>query len=185
MIVWVEGKNTSLSPHESSYARENQPHNNKDNHANQLSNLNDVLEENKRKNIADLNTQIRAYWAKHNDLKIKNSQHAFTNDRSTVSALACITQNWHNKTDNSRDGRMGVHVLFIDFRKAFDLVDHGILLRKLAEMNVSKCFWLWTRNFLEGRSQQVNLGGALSSTMPCPLGVLRDLSNHQHCSMST
>ena len=85
------------------------------------------------------------------DLKIKNSQHAFTN--------------------NSRDGRMGVHVLFIDFRKAFDLVDHGILLRKLAEMNVLKCFWLWTRSFLEGRSQQVNLGGALSSAMPCPLGV--------------
>ena len=59
----------------------------------------------------------------------------------------------------------------IDFRKAFDLVDHGILLRKLAELNVPKCFWLWTRSFLEGRSQQVNLVGALSSTMPCPLGV--------------
>ena len=71
----------------------------------------------------------------------------------------------------SGDGRIGVHALFFDFRKAFDLVDHGILLRKLAEMNVSKCFWLWTRSFLEGRSQQVNLGGALSSTMPCPLGV--------------
>ena len=66
---------------------------------------------------------------------------------------------------------MGVHVLFIDFRNGFDLVDHGILLRKLAEMNVSKCFWLWTRSFLEGRSQQINLGGALSSIMPWPLGV--------------
>ena len=76
-----------------------------------------------------------------------------------------------SKTDNSRDGRMGVHALFIDFRKTFDLVDHGILLRMLAEMNVSKCFWLWTRSFLEGRSQQINLGGALSSIMPWPLGV--------------
>ena len=80
-------------------------------------------------------------------LKIKDNQHAFTLGRSTVSALASITQNWYNKTENSRDGRMGTHALFIGFRKVFDMVDHGLLLRKLAEMNVSKCFWLWTRSF--------------------------------------
>jgi hypothetical protein len=45
------------------------------------------------------------------DLKIKDNQHAFTHGRSTVSALASITQNWYNKTENSRDGRMGMHVL--------------------------------------------------------------------------
>ena len=56
------------------------------------------------------------------------------------------------------------------YSSTFD-VNHGILLRMFADMNVSKCFWLWTRSFLEGRSQQVNLGGTLSSTMPCPLGV--------------
>jgi hypothetical protein len=66
---------------------------------------------------------------------------------------------------------MGIHVLFIDFCKAFDLVDHGLLLRNLAQMNVSKSFWLWTRNFLEGRRLQVKLGGALSSIRPCPSGV--------------
>ncbi|CAB4032852.1 Hypothetical predicted protein, partial [Paramuricea clavata] len=105
------------------------------------------------------------------DLKIKDNQHAFTHGRSTVSALASITQNWFNKTENSRDGRMGIHALFIDFCKAFDLVDHGLLLRKLAKMNVSKSFWLWTRSFLEGRSQQVKLQGTLSSIRPCPSGV--------------
>jgi hypothetical protein len=51
------------------------------------------------------------------DLKIKDNQHAFTDDRSAVSALASITQNWFNKTENSRDRRMGIHVLFIDFSK--------------------------------------------------------------------
>ena len=30
----------------------------------------------------------------------------------------------------------------IDFRKAFDLVNHNILLEKLASMNVNKSFWL-------------------------------------------
>jgi hypothetical protein len=38
-------------------------------------------------------------------LKIKDNQHAFTHGRSTVSALASITQNWFTKTENSRDGR--------------------------------------------------------------------------------
>ena len=77
------------------------------------------------------------------DLNIKNNQHAFTRGRSTVSALISTTQNWYNATDNFQSGRKGVHAIFIDFRKAFDLVNHNILLEKLASMNVSKPFWLY------------------------------------------
>ena len=78
--------------------------------------------------------------------------------------------NWYNATDNSRSGRKGVHAIFIDFQKAFDLVNHNILLEKLASMNVNKSFWLWIRSFLT-RTQQVNLHGILSSIQPCPSGV--------------
>jgi hypothetical protein len=52
---------------------------------------------------------------------------------------------------------MWVHALFLDFRKAFDMVDHGILLRKLAELNINKSLWLWIQSYLDGRSQQVKL----------------------------
>ena len=79
--------------------------------------------------------------------------------------------NWFDVTDNSNSAKEGVHALFIDFRKAFDLVDHGILLRKLAAMNVTKAFWLWIRSFLEDRNQQVKLAGTLSSIKSCPAGV--------------
>ncbi|CAB3999504.1 Hypothetical predicted protein [Paramuricea clavata] len=103
--------------------------------------------------------------------RINDNQHAFTSKRSTVSALTNISQNWFNVTDNTHSAKNGVHALFIDFRKAFDLVDHGILLRKLAEMNVTKAFWLWKRSFLEDRRQQVKLAGTLSSVKPCPAGV--------------
>ena len=102
------------------------------------------------------------------DLNIKNNQHAFTPGRSTVSALISTTQNWYNATDKSQSGRKGVHAIFIDFRKGFDVV---ILLEKLASMNVSKPFWLWIRSFFIGRTQQVNLHGTLSSIQLCPLGV--------------
>ena len=77
----------------------------------------------------------------------------------------------YNATDNSKDGRSGVHALFLDFRKAFDLLDHGILLWKLAELNVKKSFWLWIKSFLEGRSQQVRLDGIKSRPVTCPAGV--------------
>ena len=105
------------------------------------------------------------------DLEIRNNQHAFIQNRSTVSALACISQKWFNATDNSPDGRMGVHALFLDFRKAFDMVDHGILLRKLAELNINKNLWLRIQSFLDGRSQQVKLNSFLSTVSPCPAGV--------------
>ena len=103
--------------------------------------------------------------------KIKTNQHAFTSGHSTVSALTSISQNWFDSTDNSSTGRQGVHALFVDFRKAFDLVDHKILLDKLADMNVTRSFWLWIMSFLEGRTQQVNLQGVLSFTASCPAGV--------------
>ena len=76
------------------------------------------------------------------NLKIKNNQHAFTERRSTVSALISTTQTWFNATDYSKTGKMGVHAVFIDFRKAFDLVDHKRLLNILAPMNINKPFRL-------------------------------------------
>ena len=51
---------------------------------------------------------------------------------------------------------------FVDFRKAVDLVDHGVLLTKLACMRVTKSFWKWTQSYLSGRMQQVKLPGVLS-----------------------
>ena len=90
-------------------------------------------------------------------LRIMNSQHAFTNGRSTGTALACMTQNWFNETYNSPNGGKGIHALFIDFRKAFDLVDHGILSRKLAEMYVSKWSWLYAKLF--GREKSTSEPG--------------------------
>ena len=103
-------------------------------------------------------------------LEIKNNQHAFAKGRSTVSALISIMQNWY-VTDNSRHGGKGVHTMFLDFRKAFNLVDHKILLIKLAEMNISRAFCSWVKCFLTGRTQQVNLHGVMSSIAPCPAGV--------------
>ena len=79
------------------------------------------------------------------DLEIRSNQHAFIQNRSTVYALACISQKRFNATDNLLEGRMEFHALFLDFRKAFDMVDNGILLRKLAQLSINKNVWLWIK----------------------------------------
>ena len=91
--------------------------------------------------------------------------------RITVSALISTTQTWCNATDCSKTGKMKVHAIFIDFRKAFDLFDHKLLLNKLAIMNINKPFWLWLISFLSGRVKKVHLNGTLSSIATYPAGV--------------
>ena len=97
------------------------------------------------------------------DLRITNNQHAFTQGRSTVTALACVTQDWYNATDLGSKFD-GVHTVFVDFRKAFGLVDHATLLTKLTAMGVSRSVWKWSQSFLSERTFQVKLPGVLSKS---------------------
>ena len=108
-----------------------------------------------------------------NDIILRPSQHGFTIVAALLHRLwyPAITQPWFNATDNTCRDKAGIHALFIDFKKAFDLDDHGILLNKLALMNVNKSFWLWVKSFLSGRTQQVKINQTLSSIEGCPAGV--------------
>ena len=63
--------------------------------------------------------------------------------------------------------------MFVDFSKAFDLVDHSVLLNKLKQLNINTSLWLWIQSFLTDRTQQVKLPGALSTKSPCLAGVLQ------------
>ena len=67
--------------------------------------------------------------------------------------------------------RKRIYAIFLDFRKAFDYVNHNILLTKLASLNVNIAFWEWIHSFLRDRTQQVKLPGLLSSTASCHAGV--------------
>jgi hypothetical protein len=69
------------------------------------------------------------------------------------------------------NNRIGCLKLLYVIRKAFDLLGYGILPRKLAEINVTKGFLLWTWSFVEGRSQQLTQGGTLLSIKSSPAGV--------------
>ena len=59
---------------------------------------------------------------------------------STESLLLHLTEVWKEALD---DG-LKVGVLFIDFRKAFDFVDHVILGEKLKALGISGDMWMWS-----------------------------------------
>ena len=54
-----------------------------------------------------------------------------------------------------------VDVIYLDFAKAFDKVDHGILLAKLEKLGIGGKLLQWLRVFLTNRVQQVRVLGHL------------------------
>lgn len=62
-------------------------------------------------------------------------------------------------------------VLFVDFRKAFDSVNHSILLEKLKATVISGLLFSWLANYLSNRNQFVQISGKKSALQPVKYGV--------------
>ena len=74
---------------------------------------------------------------------------------------------WRTHID---DGNM-IETLFLDFQKAFDLVDHNILLEKLKLYHLSTNALFWFDSYLSNRKQKVVCGGFSSSWQTVKSGV--------------
>ena len=64
-----------------------------------------------------------------------------------------------------------VGVVLVDFKKAFDLVDHNILLRKLKMYGIDNETLRWFTSYLTERQQHVSVNNSKSSFKPVSCGV--------------
>ncbi len=95
---------------------------------------------------------------KNNSL-YNDNQHGFRAERSTLTQLLSHIDNVLDNLDKGND----LDVVYLDFDKAFDKVDHGILLSKLEILKVNENVKVWIKSFLTNRKQFVATNGVL----PC------------------
>lgn len=98
-----------------------------------------------------------------------NDQFAFRPTGSTTNALVYFMHQVTFLLENNSY----VRCLLVDFSKAFDCVDHFILIEKLCKLNVPSCILNWIISFLTSRCQVTNLNGTYSSLQPINMGVVQ------------
>ena len=96
-------------------------------------------------------------------------QYGFQRGKSTVHNLTHLT-NFVSKELNDKKFVVGV---FLDLKKAFDVVDHGILLKKLKHLGLNGVVLKWFTSYLEGRTQCVDINGHLSKELSIDISVLQ------------
>lgn len=95
-------------------------------------------------------------------------QFGFRKGCSTVDAVVNVTQYICSGLDN---GFNGVAAIFFDLTKAFDLVDHDILIQKLKYYGVGGKEMLLFRDYLSARKQYVQINEAKSCMGSINFGV--------------
>ena len=99
---------------------------------------------------------------------LNGTQHGFRSGRSCLSALL----NVFDDTMHMLDGGGSVDMVYLDFSKAFDKVDHGILLHKLKALGITGNLRMWFYNFPTNRSNFVRLPGGISTDSPVLSGTV-------------
>lgn len=112
-----------------------------------------------------IRSAIVQYLGENNILR--NYQHGFRGGRSCATNLLESLEIITKAVD---DGDQ-VDVAFLDFSKAFDKVNHNILLQKLHDIGIRGKIWFWICSFLTGRTQRVKIRDVCSDSVLVTSGV--------------
>ena len=109
--------------------------------------------------------QLISYFSSENI--ITPTQYGFKPGSTTVDCLVDLIEEISTSLDQ---GDYAVSI-FLDLSKAFDTVNHSILLSKLSFYGIQKPHIDWFKSYLNKRKQRVFVNGNISDTMPISSGV--------------
>ena len=126
----------------------------------------------KYKNIVEITEEfvIEKYEAPAILKIIDPSQYGAIPKSSSVDALISMVHPWSQATDKSGDA---VRASLFDYKKAFDLINHNILVRKPQRFSLPRKVKIWIADVMSNRHQRVKLADAYSSWKHILSGVLQ------------
>lgn len=113
----------------------------------------------------EVNSQIRTYLEK--EKLLPSTQFGFRKNHSCCSALAHVTDDIFK----ARDQKKLTFLILLDYSKAFDTLDHSLLLSILQYIGMSKYVIEFFKNYLIHRLQKVSIDDQLSVQLEVLKGV--------------
>ena len=98
---------------------------------------------------------------------LSKTQHAYRRNHSTITCLADLIDDIRRR----RDGNETVGVIGMDLSKAFDSINHRILLQKLKEIGAGPNLMKWMKSYLSNRKQKVKFKNVESDMETVTSGV--------------
>ena len=98
---------------------------------------------------------------------LNNFQNGFRKKCSTTDTIFKYT----TALQNNKNNKLNTIALYIDFKKAFDTVNHSILLGKLSKLKITNKVLLWVKTYLSNRTQITHLHGTYSNKEIVTTGV--------------
>ena len=105
-------------------------------------------------------------YMKENGL-FSSKQYGFIYGRSTVLQLITILDTWTYEIDRGHH----TNVIYMDFKKAFDIVPHKRQISKLNSLNIRKEIANWIEAFISNRRQKVAVNGKESNWHDVTSGI--------------
>ncbi len=112
-----------------------------------------------------VNNQLKSFLSTYSVLS--SHQSGFRTNHSTISAITLVT----NHIISALDKKQHCAAVFVDLSKAFDTVDHDILLSKLFNIGLSESACAWFHEYLSERRQCIKSGDTKSDFMFINRGV--------------
>ena len=114
-----------------------------------------------------VHTQLISHLDQYNILT--EFQNGFRKNHSTVDTIFRYTTDLQLNKNN----KLNTIALYVDFKKAFDTVNHNLLINKLKKFNIKNKAIDWITTYLKNRTQQTQIGDQISGEREVKTGATR------------